>query len=435
VRKKLTILLGLSLAATLVVVVAYRYLLAQGNLGYVIIGFGNWALESSFFLFALVLILAYLTLFLLTQAVVSTVRIPEMMQQKSGEQRSKQSREALLTGLVETAEGNWEKAERNLIRHVADSGVPLINYLTAARAAHSRGAIDQRDEYLKLAKQTSPEAELAIDLTRAELQLSHRQFDAAVDLLAHLNRINPGHAVVLRLMHQAYSQMEDWEALRRLLPKLHQGKILMEAEIKLWETETYSALLKDRAETGKPVELRKLWSEIPEHIRQMVGIQTQYYAAMISAGVGEEVEEPLRLALGREWNETLLVLYGCIHLPDVTHQLKEAEAWIGPHPYDAVLYRVLAKLAWRTQDWDKVKNYLTQSLAIEPSVEAHQLMGDLLFRQNEYATACHHYRNGMMFASDEVVSQIEQNPEGSMTDENEAEPPASIKTVMDGSMP
>jgi len=414
VRKKITVLFGLLLVTAIIVVAAYRYLLMQGSLGYVIIGFGNWALESSFFLFALALLLTYLVLFLLGQAIATTARIPGIMQQRSGEQRSRQSREALIAGLLETAEGNWEKAERNLIRHVADSGVPLIHYLTAARAAHSRGAVDQRDEYLKLARQTTPEAELAIELTRAELQLSHRQFDAAIDSLAQLHRINPGHAVILRLMHQAYTQMEDWEGLRRLLPKLHQGKVLMEAEIKLWETETYSALLKERAETRKPVELRKLWSEIPEHIRQMSGIQTEYYAAMIGAGVGDEVEESVRLALGRQWNETLLVLYGCIHLTDAAHQLREAEAWIGPHPYDAVLFRVLAKLAWRVQDWNKVRDYLKQSLALEPSVEANQLMGDLLFRENDPVAACHYYRNGMLFASDEVVAQIEQNPEGSM---------------------
>lgn len=415
-RKKIIILSLITLFTVIGVVAAYQYLLVQGNLGYVIIGLGHWAVETSFFLFALSLVVTYALLLLLTQAIVGTTRIPKLLKQKSGEQRVRLSREALVAGLVDTAEGNFEKAERSLIRHVADSGTPLIHYLTAARAAHSRGAIDQRDEYLKLAKETAPEAELAIDITRAELQLSHRQFDAALDALAHLHRINPGHATILRLMHQAYTQVEDWEALRRLLPKLHQGKILMETEIRRWETETYSALIKDRSETRKPTELRRLWSEIPEHVRQIMSIQTQYYAAMIAAGVGDEIEEPLRLALGRDWSESLLVLYGCIHQTDSRHQLHEAEAWITLHPYDAVLYLVLAKLAWRTQNWDKVKDYLKQSLSIESSVEANQLMGDLLFRENDYAAACHYYRNGMMFASDEVVAQIEQNPESSMDD-------------------
>lgn len=418
-RKKLIVLSAVLFISLIAVLITYRYLLVKGSAGYVIIGFGNWAVESSLFLFSLALILAYLTVYLLTRIIVSTSQIPKILQQRTGEQKSKQSREALITGWVETAEGNWEKAEKNLIRHAADSGIPLINYLTAARAAHSRGAVDQRDEYLKLAKESTPEAELAVELTRAELQLSHKQFEVALDSLKQLHRINPGHAAILRLMHQAYSQMEDWEALSRLLPALHKGKVMMEAEIKLWETETYSALLKSKAEGKKPAELRKLWSEIPEHIKQMSGIQTLYYAAMIGAGVGEEVEESLRLALGREWGETLLVLYGCIHLPDAAHQLREAEAWISPHPYDAVLYLVLAKLAWRTQEWEKTRDYLKQSLSIEASVEANQLMGDLLFRQNDYAAACHYYRNGLMFASNEVVAQIEQNPEGSMGMENE----------------
>lgn len=418
--KKLVVLFSILLLTVVALAVTYHYLLVQGKVGYVIIGVGNWALESSFFLFALALTFSYLVLYFVTRLVVSASHIPQMLEQRTGEERSKRSREALITGLVETAEGNWEKAEKNLIRHAADSGVPLINYLTAARAAHSRGAIDQRDEYLKLARESTPEAELAVGLTRAELQLSHKQFDAAVDSLIHLHRINPGHASILRLMHQAYSQMEDWEALRRILPALHHHKVMMEAEIRLWETETYSALLKRAAEHKYPEELRKLWADIPEHIRQMVGIETLYYAAMIGAGVGEEIEESLRLALGRDWNETLLVLYGCIQHHDTAYQLKEAEYWIGPHPYDAVLFVVLAKLAWRAQQWDKVSDYLKRSLAIESSVEANQLMGDWLFRQNDPAAACHYYRAGLMLASDEVVAQIEQNPEGSMDGEQAA---------------
>jgi HemY protein len=412
VKKRLIFLSAGLLAVLGILIFVFRRLVAQGDTGYVIIGFGKWALESSLIFMVIALAGAFLLFYFLVRLIVRTTRLPAALRQRSGEQRIKRSQQALISGLLETAEGNWEKAEKNLIRHAADSGLPLINYLTAARAAHSRGAIEQRDEYLKLARETTPEAELAIGLTRAELQLSNKQFEDALESLTHLHRINPGHAAVLRLMHQAYAQMEDWEALSRLLPALHKNKVMLEAEIKLLEAETYSALLKRKSESRSPEALRQLWADIPEHIRLINGIQTLYFAAMIEAGAGAEIEENLRLAIGREWNETLLVLYGCIQLPDAARQLRDAEAWLGPHPRDAVLYRVLAKLAWHGGAWDKAGEYLKRSLEIEASVEAYQLMGDLLFRQGDYAAACNFYRNGLMLASREVVSQIEQNPEG-----------------------
>jgi HemY protein len=417
VRRKIVFSLAGILLLIGVAVFVYRQLAAQGNAGYVIIGIGNWVLESSLYVMAVGLAFAFILLYVLIRLVSRATKLPKALKTRGTELRSKRSQEALISGLIETAEGNWEKAERNLIRHAADSGLPLINYLTAARAAHSRGAHEQRDEYLKLAQQSRPEAELAIGLTRAELQLSSRQFEAALESLTHLNRIAPSHAAVLRLMHQAYAQMEDWETLHRLLPTLHGNKVLMEAEIKLLETETYSALLKQKAETRNAALLRELWGHIPEHIRSLAGIGTLYFAAMIDAGAGVEVEEDLRLALGRDWNETLLVLYGCVEMADTEKQIRNAEAWLAPHPHDAVLLRVLGKLALRLQQTEKARDYLQRSLDEEPSVEACRLMGDLLFAEKDYVAAGHCYRKGLMLASNEVVAQIEQNPEG--------EPPVS----------
>lgn len=387
-------------------------LIAHRDPGYVIIGIGQWSLESSLFVVGFTLIIAFVVFYLLLRLFVHAVRLPKTLKRRGGEIRSKRSQEALIAGLLESAEGNWEKAEKHLIRHAADSGVPLINYLTAARVAQSRGAYEQRDEYLKLAHESMPEAELAIGLTRAELQLSNQQFEEALESLTHLNKIAPSHATVLRMMHQAYAQAEDWEGVRRLIPALHTNKVMMEAEIMLLETETFSALLKQKSETRDADALRELWAHIPEHVRALAGIQQLYFAAMIEAGAGAEIERVVRQALTKEWSETLLVLYGCIQMPQADEQLELAAAWLKSHPRDTVLLRVLGKLALRAQRLDEAHEYLQASLSIEPSVEAYQLMGDLLLQQNDSVHACQYFRNGLLFASNEVLAHIEQNPFG-----------------------
>lgn len=407
---------GLAIAAAILALIAgvayylYDRFLAHGDPGYVIVGYGPWTLESSLIVVAGALVLAFVLLYTFIRLIVHTLRLPHLLKQHGGKKRSRQSQQALISGLIDSAEGNWEKAEKALIRHAADSGVPLINYLTAARAAHSRGALEQRDEYLKLAHETVPEAELAIGLTRAELQLSNKQFDAALESLSQLNRIAPTHAAVLRLLHQAYAQMEDWESLRNIIPSLHTNKVMMEAEIKLLETETYGALLKQRAESRDAAGLRELWENIPAHIRKAPGIEALYFAAMIDAGSGAEIESAVRSSLDREWNDTVLVLYGCIAGTDTVQQLARAEKWLGRHGGDAVLLRVLGKLAVRAGQIDPALRYLEQSLNTEPSVEACQLMGDLLLQQNDTTGACTCFRRGLLLASSEVVAQIEHNP-------------------------
>jgi len=399
-----------------------RYLASHGGSGYVIVGIGHWSAESSLLLTSIVLALSFLLFYFAVRLVVTALRLPKILKTRGHEKRSKLSQEALLTGLIESAEGNFETAEKHLIRHAANSGVPLINYLTAARAAQSRGALEQRDEYLKMAQETMPEAELAIGLTKAELQLSNQQFEDALESLTQLDKIAPSHAAVLRMKHQAYAKAEDWEGLSRLIPNLHANKVMLEAEIKLLETETYSALIRQKAEARDAAALRNLWlDDVPEHIRKSSGIQQLYYAAMIEAGAEAEVEPLVRQALAKEWSETLLVLYGCIHLPDTEQQLATAEGWANAHPNDAILLRVLGKLALRAKQLDKAKSYLTASLAAEPSVEAYQLMGDVLLKQKDPAGACQYFRNGLLFASNEVVALIEQNPEGEEAGREEAE--------------
>jgi HemY protein len=392
--------------------VALRYLATHGGSGYVIVGIGQWSVETTLLLTTILLVLTFLILYLSTRLVINAFRLPKILKRRDHEKRNKRSQEALLAGLIDSAEGNFESAEKHLIRHAANSGVPLINYLTAARAAHSRGALEQRDEYLKLAQETMPEAELAIGLTKAELQLSNEQFEEALESLTQLDQIAPSHAAVLKLKHQALSRAEDWEGLSRLIPNLPSNKILLEAEIKLLETETYSALIKQKAETRDAIALRELWLEVPEHIRKTSGIQQLYYAAMIESGAEVEVEPLVRQALSKEWSETLLVLYGCIHIPDIEQQLGTAEGWSTKHPNDAILLRVLGKLSLRANRLEKAKAYLKSSLAAEPSVEAFQLMGDVLMKQKDPLNACQFFRNGLLFASNGVVALIdEQNPD------------------------
>jgi len=117
----------------------------------------------------------------------------------------------LIAGLVDSAEGNWEKAEKILIKHASHSGAPLIHYLTAARAAQSRGAFDKRDEYLQKAAAQAPGSDVAIGLTQAELHLSGNQFEQALETLTKLQSIDPTHASVLKLLHQTYRHIGDWK--------------------------------------------------------------------------------------------------------------------------------------------------------------------------------------------------------------------------------
>ncbi|MFA5018740.1 MAG: heme biosynthesis HemY N-terminal domain-containing protein, partial [Methylobacter sp.] len=335
------------------------------------------------------------------------LRLPGQIKNRGKSIKFNRSQEALIAGLVDSAEGNWEKAEKVLIKHASHSGAPLIHYLTAARAAQSRGAYDKRDEYLKKAADQAPGSDVAIGLTQAELHLSEKQFEQALQTLTRLQSIDPTHASVLKLLHQAYQQAGDWEGIRKLIPSLNNNKVLMEAEIKLLETEAFSKLLKQAAERGSADEIDLLWSEIPDYIRNMKGVSAIYFAAMIDAGAGAKVEGGLSRALSTTWDQTLVVLFGNVQSIDVARQLETAEQWLPMHPRDAVFLTVLGKLSMKCGDNQKATTYLTKSISIEPTVPAYQLFGDLLSAQGDKDRASECYKQGLELASSAIVSRID----------------------------
>ncbi len=405
--KNIVYFLGSLCIAIAVAFFIHSWLSAYDDPGYVLMGFGHWSLETSLVFFAVAQVVVFFMLYIMFRSVGVLLRLPGKMKRKGKNIKFNRSQDALISGLVDSAEGNWEKAENILIKHASNSGAPLLHYLTAAKAAQSRGAIEKRDEYLRKATEQSGDSDIAVGLTQAELHLSSNQFDQALRTLTKLQSIDSGHASVLKLLHQTYQRVGDWEGLRKLIPSLHKNKVLMEAEVKLLETETYSNLLKKAADEGMPDKIQALWSSIPEHIQSVKGIANIYYAGMIQANAGDMVEDDIAKSIVKKWDETLVVLYANVQAKDYLKQLQTGEQWLAIHSGSAVLLRVLGKISIQCKQMEKAEQYLTKSVSIEPTVAAYQLLGDVLTEKGDADKASESYRKGLELASSEVVSHVE----------------------------
>lgn len=379
------------------------------NPGYVLIGVGNLSMETSLFVFLVGLIILFYLLYLFFNFMGWLIRLPWYLKNRSRNIKFNRSQDALIAGLVGSAEGKWEHAEKVLIKHASHSGAPLIHYLTAAKAAQSRGAYDKRDEYLKKAAAQAPGSDVAIGLTQAELHFSANQFDKALETLTKLHSIDSTHASVLKLLHQTYQHLGDWQGLRKLLPSLNKNKILMEEEIKKLEIDAFGGLLKQSIKQGNTNELRLLWTEIPNHIKKNPIVAAVYFAGMINVGFGNEIEKELVEVLTINWDETLLLLYGSLKSDDTFKQLEIAEVWYPHHKNDVVLLTLLGKLSLRCQDYTKCENYLAQSIATDPTVQAFRLMGELytVLGDEHKANTC--YKQGLELASSGVISQVDES--------------------------
>ncbi len=405
--KKLALVLAPFILAVIAVLVLYNVLATLDDPGFVLLGLNGWSIETSVVVFVVALAISFIVFYALLRTLGWAIRLPANVSTRRKNIKFNRSKDDLIAGLIDSAEGNWEKAEKTLIKHASHSGAPLIHYLTAARAAQSRGELAKRDEYLRQAASQSPGSEIIVGLTQAELHLSGNQFEQALQTLTRLQSINPSHATVLKLLHQAYKKVGDWEGLRNLLPSLNEQKILMEAEVQLLEVEVYCMQLRQAAAQSEVQAIRNVWEQIPEHIKQKSGVAAIYFAAMIDAGAGAEIETDLATALSARWNTTLLALYGVLQSPNSAHQLVVAERWLPLHPNDGLLLSILGRLHLKQGDLLEAEQYLTRSVAQEPTVQALQLLGDLLLSQGQNDRAVECYKQGLELVSSQVVSNIE----------------------------
>ncbi len=392
--------------------------------GYVLIGYGEWTLEGSLALFALLGLLFFVVLHLSLRLLSRLWQMPDRVAEWRYKRRSLRAQRALTRGLLEMAEGRWKVAERHLTRHADQSETPLLNYLAAARAAQLQGEHSRRDDYLHLAHESMPSADVAVGLTQAELQLAHQQYEQALASLMHVRSLSPKHNYVLKLLKKLYENLGEWKKLEEILPDLRRRKVIGDKELQNLEGQVVRERLKQEA--GGVDSLVRYWQGIPKELRQDQGLLVDYARLMLAVGAGPRVEPQIASALGRNWNSELVALYGRIELNDPSHQLAVAEGWLKQRPEDAVLLCALARLALKNKLWGKARSYLEASIAIAPSPESYQQLGLLLERLGESDKAMQCFRAGLGLATPEpaVLPQIGHRP--ALTQSEASQMPPSL---------
>lgn len=372
--------------------------------GYVLIGYGHWTIEGSLALFSLAGTILFLLFYLGMRSLARVWGMPEQLREWNSHRRVARARHSLTLGLVELAEGNWKPAERHLLRYATQSDTPLLNYLAAARAAQLQGEHERRDDYLHLAHESMPAADVAVGLTQAELQLAHQQYEQALATLTHMRTISPKHSYVLRLLKRLYVDLGEWEKLEHLLPELHKSKAVNEQEFRELEIRTYRERLESMGKD--PLALEQYWQAMPKPLRRQEVLLKTYIYLLSSLGKGSMLVPLVADALQLEWDPDLVQLYGRTDSGNAAAQLAQAEEWLKGRPQDADLLLALARLCLQNRLWGKARNYLEASIGISARAEAYQELGILLEQMDELDQARACFRAGLGLEHREVVREL-----------------------------
>jgi len=367
--------------------------------GYVLINFLGHVIEMSVPGLLLALAAAYAGL----RALVALWRAPRRLGEVVAERRVRRAGERLTRGLIHIAEGDWSKGERLLAQSLRGTDSPLINYLMAARAAQLQGSDGRRDDWLKLAFEEMPEAETAVLLTQAELQLEHEEFERALATLSRIQEVHPNHPVALALLAKIYQALEDWDQLISLLPQLGEARL----DARELEGLSASALEVYSARQGMTHDdLARVWGQLPGRLRKAPRLIAIHALALSALGRGAEAEKEVRGALKRDWDEDLVLAYGRIQGGGAEKQLRRVEEWLKAHAEDGALLLTAARLCMALELWGKARSYLESSLAMAPRTDAYALYGRLLNQFGEESNAALAFRSGLGL----VTGAVEELP-------------------------
>ena len=381
----------------LVIVVLGAVLVVQNDPGFVLIKYGDFSLETSLaFGIVAVAVIGLLIQFVL-RLLLGIWRLPVRLRKRTEHRRQEKSRRLTNQGLIDLAEGRFEQSENSLLKLVDYAENPLLNYLAAARAAQQQGKYDQRDNYLKHAHDVNPQAEIAIGVTQAELQLASNQTERALATLSHLRTLAPKHDYVLKLLARVYYQIEEWSRLCELLPEVRRKRLFDDARLKDIEIKAFTGCLDEAARRDGDA-LDKAWAKIPkpnqtnaELILHYIDLVNRYRQ---DSGM---IEQIVVKSINQNWDTRLVDYYGSLNVADTTAQLHQAEKWLQDYGSSDVLLLTLGRICIRLKLWGKAQSYLEASIGIRPSAESCLELADLLSRDELKSSekACQYFRQGL----------------------------------------
>lgn len=371
------------LAVVAIVVATLLGIAVAKHSGYVLISYDTFRYESSLWATLALGVAVVLTLWLLKLLVGLVFTSTGLVNPWSRHNRSRRTRIAIEQGQMDLAEGRWASAQKHLHRAAEAERQPLMYYLGAARAANELGRTEDSDHLLERALERQPQAELAIALTHAQLQVDRGDTDAALVTLQAMHERHPHNAQVLRQLQRLHQQRGDWSALIRLLPELRKDKVLSSTELTELERRAWGqnlCLAAQREEDGQAARqsLERAWQQLTNAQRQEPQLVLAYAEQLRQLGAEGEAEEALRAAIKRQYESHLARLYGLVRGSDPAKQLQTAEGWLKAHPDDPGLLLTLGRLSLQNRLWGKARDYLEASLRLQRNPEACAELARLL---------------------------------------------------------
>lgn len=373
-------------------------LLLRPDTGYVLINYGPWVAETSLAVLVVGIALWFLIVYLLLRLFGLAIRLPGSVRDVVDRRRSDRAQRSFETGLLSLFEGNWARAEAELVKRAGDHHAPHLNYLAAARAAQRQTAPERRDHYLRLAALNSPQHEFATLLSQADLQRKHGEFEATRTTALRLRERDAAHPFAIELLAESLAELGDWAALRELLSE--------PAAVSALAPERHRALLKRAlcalmartvADAALP-QLKALWDGAAS-LRDDPLVRGTYVRSLARLNADADAMALIAQTLASDWDADLALLYGELHANDPVAQLATVEQWLGTYGEKAELLQVAGHVCLSNRLWGKARSYLEAVIALQPTPKAYLDLARVCADTQQPEESARFYKLGLELAA------------------------------------
>ena len=365
---------------------------ASGNKGYVLIALGNYTIESSVTSAVILAVLFYGALLIVEWLLGRVFGLRRKTLGWYGSRRRRKANQQTVAATLAMAEGHYSQAEKLMIKGASNSDTPLLNYLSAAKAAQARGDDARRDQYLQKAQEENPKAELALTLTQTQLQIEQGQYDTALAMLESVYALNPRHPMVLDQLRQVHLARQDWSALCDLIPALHKvGKLTPKQEEDLLQ-QAWSGRLQQAA--GSLETLKAVWQDLPRKLRLEPELLACYGDLLRQLGADSEAATLWQEALRKQPMPQLLARLPKLKLDSYQPLLTQLQKQQGQPEVDTAL----AQLYLLAGQLDDAQKLLEQEVERAPSAAAYHALGQLMDKRRLTNKANEYYRQALELA-------------------------------------
>lgn len=368
-----------------------------GSKGYILISMGNYTIETTVSKGLLLALFFYAFLVALEWLFHKIIGVSRNSLGWFSHRRHKKARQDTYAGMLALAEGHYDDAEKLTAKSAKHSDTPLLNYLTAAEAAHERGDTQKRDDYLKQANENQ-EHQFAVGLTQARLSLQQGLYEEAYADLKRLHQQQPKHHKVTRLLAEVMQQLQQWQELLVLFPELRKASEMTSEALDQLEVKAHAGAISQVATTEGSQGLQVYWNKLSRKLKGEPTLVSAVASQLCQQQDSAASATILVNAIKKGAADELLNCIAQLRFEEPAPLLQGLKNLTRKETGNALLWATYGKLLQQAGQTDDAINAFDKSLAIEHTPSICYQLAELYQQQGQTNKANDLYKSGLSLA-------------------------------------